>query len=310
MIVKFGLLSVGVALAFFARSSSATPVSAFSAKQEKYQVDQVEPRIIGGEEATPNEFPFLVRLTIVKPAGSFTCGGALVHQNWVLSAAHCFQDNAVWDPNEVNQVDVHIGAHQNGGDGTTVTVKSDQIYNHPSYDPSTISNDIALIQLPVNSHSVADSDLAQMRLDDEVPFGEELTVAGWGLINEDPQTHPTHLQKVVVPVITDEKCNEWTGNLLTLHDAGEVFCAGTEEGGKDSCMGDSGGPFFRKEGDDWVTYGVVSYGPSIGDLSCALPENPGIYAKPKFHKAWIETIMSGETYVAPTTPPPTKSGLN
>ena len=106
----------------------------------------------------------------------------------------------------------------------------------------------------------------------DFPVGNALTVAGWGAIDYDTQETPDVLLKVDVPVISDQQCNAWLGPDARMNE--ETFCAGTAQGGVDSCSGDSGGPFFRKEGNDWIVYGVVSWG-----SGCAQAEKPGVYTR-------------------------------
>lgn len=115
--------------------------------QQAYQCGVANPRvtsrITGGIETAPNEFPWVAYLRINFWNGaSANCGGTLINDRWILTAAHCLY-GAVG-------VSVLLGAHD-----VTISSPNQQAFTsrrwvvHPSWTYQSIENDIAVIQLPV-----------------------------------------------------------------------------------------------------------------------------------------------------------------
>ena len=106
------------------------------------------------------------------------------------------------------------------------------------------------------------------------PSGE-VTVSGWGKTSDNDTTLPEHLQVVELPVISTKDCLTYFPRRITPR----MFCAGYEEGGKDACNGDSGGPAASE---DKKLDGIVSWGHGCGE-----PRHPGVYAKVSKFINWI-----------------------
>lgn len=108
----------------------------------------------------------------------------------------------------------------------------------------------------------------------------QVTALGWGRSQNLGDSHPI-LQELPMPVYKDEDCIEnyqWGPPSYTINPELQV-CAGFEEGGRDTCSGDSGGPLFAYIKDKPTLVGVVSYGTSI----CAQPRKPGV----RYYKLYI-----------------------
>ncbi|XP_077386662.1 polyserase-2-like [Festucalex cinctus] len=238
---------------------------------------KAQTRIVGGVAASPGDWPWQVSLHRL---GSHFCGASLINNQWLLSAAHCFASSIA--------VTAFLGRQsQEGSNPDEESREIAEIIRHPSYDPDTFDNDVALLKLslPVNfTDFIGPVCLATQN--STFFTGTESWVTGWGTIGSGvPLPSPQNLMEVEVPVVGNRQCN-CDLNPITVTD--NMICAGLREGGKDSCQGDSGGPMVSKQGSQWVQSGVVSFG-----RGCAEPEKPGVYARVSRYQDWISNRTSG-----------------
>ena len=235
--------------------------------------------IVGGTKVTNvNSYPWITSLQ----RGSHYCGGALIHPKWVLTAAHC-------GPGTPSLIRMKTLKHKSGG----VTATAKRMITHPAYDPETMENDIALIELnsPVNNVplvQIATSDLYN-------GAGELLKVIGWGTQSSGASNLPKDLMQVQVPVVSNTACGSSYSD-ETIGDG--MLCAGYPQGRKDSCQGDSGGPLFKELGGGAnVLTGVVSWA-----YGCASSSYPGVYTRVNSYISWLQGI-DAEIGVPPTASP-------
>ncbi|MFK7803142.1 MAG: trypsin-like serine protease [Anaerolineae bacterium] len=260
------------------------------------------PEIVGGNNADPGEYPWQA---LVFPGG-FLCGGSLIDEEWVMTAAHCVFDQS-GNLMSAGDVQVVLGEHdRNSTSGDEQNRSVTQVIAHPSYSPSTQDNDVALLKLSSPASIVAGKvETVPLNSEADISSGTLATVTGWGATSQGGSV-ASILQEVSVPVVTNQVCNAAYNGSITAN----MICAGFQQGGKDSCQGDSGGPFVTQNGSgDWVLTGVVSWG-----IGCAQPNYYGVYARVSQYVSWVEEQTGDlpDPTVTPTatqtaTPDPTET---
>ena len=226
-----------------------------------------QPMIVGGEEvdpACPNcKYEFMVSLQ----QGGHFCGGSLVREDWVITAAHCVTGNN-------NGLQVKIGLHNVNGTSGAITRNVDQVIIHPQYSSWSLDNDYALLHL---SSPVTNFEPIQLITDnshDNEPVMS--TVMGWGATSSGGWGS-TYLLEVDVPI--DNSCGNYSNSDITNN----MVCAGDSNGGEDSCQGDSGGPLIMTNDEgEYELIGIVSWG-----YGCAEAGYPGVYSKIWSRKDWF-----------------------
>uniref|UniRef100_A0A670K661 Peptidase S1 domain-containing protein n=1 Tax=Podarcis muralis TaxID=64176 RepID=A0A670K661_PODMU len=252
------------------------------------------PRIVGGQPASNGSWPWQVSiLQNFYPI----CGGSLIAEQWVLSAAHCFfnRHHCIL-MGSMFQYNVLLGAYQlsNLSDNAVIS-DVQQIILHPDYNGlSGSTGDIALIKLksPVKFTNYI-LPICLPESSTQFPLNEYCWVTGWGDIRSDvPLPDPRTLQEVKVPLIIREICNILYNSRPVLGLGRDpvkqdMICAGYPEGGKDSCQGDSGGPLVCQLEGVWTQAGVVSWG-----VGCGGSDHPGVYTLVPFYANWIQDKMT------------------
>ena len=238
----------------------------------------------GKTPAAPGEQPWMVALVDSSTRNAYDgqfCGASLIAPQWVLTAAHCVEENS--SPEEIDAV---IGRYQlssNNGDRITAA----EVYIHEGYNnyEDGEDNDIALIKLSRPAASGTPIQLiegANEYVDDP---GALARVTGWGVLSDNSDYAPDKLHGVDVPVVTQAICKTSYGDEL-LPDG---LCAGVAEGGKDSCRGDSGGPLVAKDRNgNPIQIGVVSWGDE-----CGAPGVYGVYARLTEYETWVDDVQAG-----------------
>lgn len=247
---------------------------------------QVKPRVVGGTEAARGQYPWMVSLAKRRVADNYQahfCGGVLIHPHWVLTAAHCVDDQ------QPTSIEVVVGAHNlildSAPDVRRVAVR--EIVLHPDYDPENSDSDLALLVL---AEAVTDRPSLEL-IDSEALCapGTPAVVLGWGATSGNGTDFPAALQEVGVPIVALADANALPAFDGTLTD--NMIPAGPEEGGRDSCQGDSGGPLIVSgpAGDPPMIAGVVSFGADT--LDCGQPGGLGIYTRLINFRSWIYGLM-------------------
>ncbi|XP_062062568.1 granzyme B-like [Lepus europaeus] len=224
--------------------------------------------IIGGHEAKPHSHPYMAYLQYWKGGKKNICGGFLVREDFVLTAAHCHGSS----------INVTLGAHNiKQKERTQQVIPVRRAIPHEDYNPEDSTNDIMLLQLERKAkQSAAVRPISLPRGKAQVKPGQVCQVAGWGRIN--PNGRPSHtLQEVKLAVQEDQQCK----SLFSVYQKDTELCVGDPKTKKSSLRGDSGGPLVCNN----VAQGIVSY----GQKNSSLP--PVVYTKISSFLPWIKKNM-------------------
>lgn len=242
------------------------------------------PKIVGGEVATPHEFPYQVSLqwnfNDGKLAPMHFCGGSILNENFVLTAAHCktkYSDDGFI---EVVAAEHDVAAVE--GPEQRRLVRRFSI--HEGYDAiqGVSPDDIAVIR--VDTPFVLNDKVKAIQLPKQLEhFEGDVVLSGWGSIsNTSTPNYPDRLRKVVLPLVDFEQCYQLWGSDSVLVQSN--VCAGPIDGSKSACSADSGGPLVKQSGDEVTQVGVVSW----GAVPCGTPERPTVFVGVAWYIDWIE----------------------
>ncbi|KAG1665093.1 Transmembrane protease serine 2 [Nymphon striatum] len=243
-------------------------------------------RIVGGKEAEPGSWPWLVGLHGGQEE-VFFCGGVLISDSWVMSTGHC-----VGHQNISSGLILKVGGtRRNSYSSFSQQRGIKRLIKHPEFvsDSSKLDNDLVLLQLdrPVefNSHT-RPACLPQAR----VQPGLKCSMIGWGKPREGYDVdYKFAINKVEIPILSHDTCQLWySAKYYSLTES--MLCAGYEEGGKDACQGDSGGPLLCNENGHWFVAGLASWG-----YGCAQPFYPGVYTNVYNFVPWIKEMMASNS---------------
>ncbi|XP_050689631.1 trypsin alpha-3-like [Eriocheir sinensis] len=237
-------------------------------------------RIVGGQVTGVNEYPWMAGLFYFNQQQF--CGGSLINDRYVLTAAHCTVDF------RAAEITVRLAEHdlRTNSESTVITRSVAQIINHPNYQAGTERNDIALLKL--SSPVDVSSTVMPVCMPPPLPKygGKRATVTGWGTLSSGGSSSNV-LREVEVNVLSNNACLEsyGSGNIIS-----SMICA--SDAGRDSCQGDSGGPLvFKDAGNNYDQIGVVSWG-----IGCAQAEYPGVYTRVNSYLDWIRSNTEDGIY--------------
>ncbi|CAF1086511.1 unnamed protein product [Adineta steineri] len=244
------------------------------------------PKIVGGQDASPYIYPWLVALTDRDRTNPF-CTGFIISSNTILTAAHCLNNRNFYHLQILAKIH---DFREFQGDRYDI----EQWIIHPEYrmNDSMHLNDIALIKIQKSfSKDLHPCCLPSIKSNVYPQAKTEAIVSGWGKVLAKPNSRNSPvLQHVVMPIVDYKnlKCQQ------SIADTNRQICAGYDNLSIDACSGDSGAPLLIVEHDDnnnegyFVAAGIVSY----GNRQCDASISSGVYTRISFYLDWIHETLT------------------
>nr|CAB3265203.1 trypsin-3-like [Phallusia mammillata] len=258
----------------------------------------IDGRIVGGTTAIEGDWPWMAYL-FVKVQGPIlggVCGGSLVNNWWIVTAAHCI---ATIDPFLYSVV---LGEHTLSIDSGREVIRDISRIEFRNYNTLNFNNDIALLKMttPIKFNEFIRPICLipnGTRTDDVDPpsfAGAVCSTLGWGFTSPIQRTKSDVLMQLNVRIFPKSLCqfltlqNSADYQMKIVADGDPKFCAGGVMG-EDSCDGDSGGPLVCLHTDgSYYLHGITSY----GTTTCAQKDKPGVYTKVADLADWISSTIS------------------
>ncbi|CAD7093306.1 unnamed protein product [Hermetia illucens] len=242
-----------------------------------------ETRIVGGKTAPFGRWPWQVsvrRTSFFGFSSTHRCGGALINEEWIVTAGHCVDDLLI------SQIRIRVGEY----DFSHVQEQLPYIERavaakvvHPQYNYNSYEYDLAVVKLEKPLEFADHVSPICLPATDDLLIGQNATVTGWGRLSEGG-TLPSVLQEVSVPIVSNDVCKMMFKRAGRHEFIPDIFlCAGYETGGQDSCQGDSGGPLqVKAEDGKYFLAGIISWG-----IGCGEANLPGVCTRISKFVPWI-----------------------
>lgn len=266
-------------------ASSVSAVTGYNNKECGVPVlfPRPETRIVGGKNAPFGRWPWQVsvrRTSFFGFSSTHRCGGAVLNENWIVTAGHCVDDLLT------SQIRIRVGEYDFSSmqeEFPFLERAVSQKLVHPQYNFFTYEYDLALVRLEQPLTFAPHISPICLPGSDDLLIGENATVTGWGRLSEGG-TLPSILQEVSVPIVSNDKCKSMFLRAGRHEYIPDIFlCAGHEGGGQDSCQGDSGGPLqVRGKDGHYFLAGIISWG-----IGCAEANLPGVCTRISKFVSWI-----------------------
>ncbi|CAF0860061.1 unnamed protein product [Brachionus calyciflorus] len=236
-------------------------------------------KVISGTKAIPGDWAWSVSLT---NNGRHFCGGVLINEDTVVSAAHCFSGSSVINSGFRVDVGVH---NRSNKEPWTQTRSFSKLYVHEKFSMTNLQYDIALIKLS-SKIELNDTYAVPICIDESNPTIPELEpqsktgwLTGWGHERYQGVLTTVKMQGSI-GILTDTRCKQKYGS---LYNTAVQICAGETGVNAGACQGDSGGPFVLPYNGKWYLAGLVSWGYGCGDGT--------VFARFNYFLDWVKARL-------------------
>ncbi|KAJ1957827.1 hypothetical protein EC988_000630 [Linderina pennispora] len=253
--------------------------------------DVLAKRIIGGTTAPTGRYPYITYIQSTYNNSNFMCGGTIVSDQYIVTAAHCFYDESTGHVPQDLQIKIGYGSNdlQN-----LVFKDAMQLYVHPQYSPQTSTNDIAIVQvpkLPLDGQNVDKIPVYTGELFPETQF----VALGWGVTDAVRGTTSMLLKEGVVTIGKDVDCAKYltgSGNAAFSSNGRQICSQNSLAPGTSPCFGDSGtGNIVYVNGKPHVI-GLTSFGSGAsGGSRCDAPDGFVIYTHISAYMDFVNSIV-------------------
>jgi len=262
----------------------------------------IRPRIVGGNAAAPGDWGFMAFILHIDASGNpdFNCTGTVVAPNVVLTAGHCTVDETTGETLELSGFGVVSGSPDWSDPSQRQISTVSQVIPDPLYDPTTDTNDAALLVLSTPTTAPA-TPLATSADGYLEQGGTPAFIAGWGATYDGEPLPPTYLQWAHTVVQRAAYCRLHNPDFNSLL---ELCAVDAPQDSAGACNGDSGGPLSAYDASgQFIEVGLITQVPAdcntyTADYFTAIaPLYPWI-------TSWIQTVAPS-SQPPPTSSPPT-----
>lgn len=242
-------------------------------------------RVVNGQDASPHSWPWQISLRV---NGRHICGGSLIRDNWIVTAAHCVYRNPY-----LSGYTVVVGGHKRTGDTSVQEeFKVKALYKHSGFTMQNLKHDVAVLQLECKAQ-LSDKVNTICLPDQDADLNSRCYITGWGRISGGGPAAEI-LQQAKLPLVSHSDCRK----KYSIVDSSAHLCAGEgRASASGGCNGDSGGPLACQMGGKWYLHGAVSF----GMRNCPTTHFT-VFARITSYKHWILEKIGEDG--GPNTPPP------
>uniref|UniRef100_A0A8C6S985 pancreatic elastase n=1 Tax=Neogobius melanostomus TaxID=47308 RepID=A0A8C6S985_9GOBI len=256
---------------------------------EPRYLEEINERVVGGEDAKPNSWPWQISLQYRSGSGYYhTCGGSLIAPRWVMTAAHCVDRRDMTYRVVIGEHDLRMTS---GHEQIKPVVN---IHIHDRWNKFNVADgfDIALLELSSAATVNSYAQLASLPPNGQIlPHNNLCYVTGWGSTYTGGSL-PNILQQAVLPLVGHRECTapDWWSS--TVKDT--MVCGGG--GDKAGCNGDSGGPLNCMVNGKYVVHGIASF---VSGSGCNYPKKPTVFTRVSAYIGWMNGVSSLVSYKNP-----------